>query len=114
MLDAKYEVGIGGVKGATLVGRVAAVEESGRRWALVAFAAGERVPAGQLRGLGLHWGCAAKDGWGWEPPPRGWTSAPDASYEAGTADWRQMTSLLQLVMLSSFALQYYKHKHTHN
>lgn len=84
MLDAKYETGIGGVKGATLVGRVAAVEESGRRWALVAFAAGERVPAGRLRGLGLHWGCAAKDGWGWEPPPRGWTSAPDASYEAGT------------------------------
>ena len=59
------------------------MEEGGRRWALVSFAAGERVPVGQLRGLGLHWGCAAKDGWGWEPPPRGWTSAPDASYEAG-------------------------------
>lgn len=79
----KYEVGIGGIKGATLVGRVAAVEEGGKRWALVSFAVGERVPAGQLRGVGLHWGCAAKDGWGWEPPPRGWTSAPDESKEAG-------------------------------
>lgn len=68
---------------ATLVARVAAVQLGGKRYAVAAIAVGEAFPEGGLGGVALYWGCVRHEGAGWEPPPAGWHTVPDASYGAG-------------------------------
>ena len=88
------ELGIPSLPGATLVAHAAAVSVSGRPYALAALAvggpeggdaAGGAAAGGTraLTGLALHWGCAAREGEGWAPPPAGWHTVPDRSYAAG-------------------------------
>ena len=50
---------------------------------MAAMAAGEAFPEDALRGLAAHWGCVRHEGAGWEPPPPGWHTLPDASFGAG-------------------------------
>lgn len=68
---------------ATLVARVAAVQLHGKRYAAASLAVGEAFPEGAFADVALHWGCARHKGGGWEPPPAGWHTVPDASFGAG-------------------------------
>jgi hypothetical protein len=80
------ELGISGVHEGALVAHVAAVTVAGRHYGVVALAAGEKGRTdgeGGLKGLALHWGCAAHEGQGWAPPPAGWHTIPARSFSAG-------------------------------
>ncbi len=50
---------------------------------MAAMAVGEAFPEDALRGIAAHWGCVRHEGAGWEPPPPGWHTLPDASFGAG-------------------------------
>ena len=50
---------------------------------MAAMAASEGFPEGALSGITAHWGCVRREGAGWEPPPPGWHTLPDASFGAG-------------------------------
>lgn len=52
---AQEEAGLRGLPGGSLVAHTAAVTLDGRRFALLAIAAGEAFPAGRLAGAVLHW-----------------------------------------------------------
>ncbi|BDA43844.1 Alpha-glucan water dikinase, chloroplastic at C-terminar half [Coccomyxa sp. Obi] len=85
------EVAISGLKDCTLVVRVAAAVIGGRPYAVAALAAGgpeddsEGGPQVGLAGVTMHWGCVAREGDGWAPPPPGWHTIPDKSFSAGKA-----------------------------
>ena len=52
---AREEAGLRGLPGGSLVAHAAAATLDGRRFALLAIAAGEAFPAGSLAGAALHW-----------------------------------------------------------
>ncbi len=59
---------------------------------MAAMAASEGFPEGALRGITAHWGCVRREGAGWEPPPSGWHTLPDASFGAGVHDMEKTRS----------------------
>lgn len=82
---------ISGLQERTLVTHVAAASIGRRPYAVAALVAGgqEGGPQGDqqggLAGLTMHWGCVAREGDGWAPPPAGWHTIPDKSFAAGAA-----------------------------
>eukprot|EP00879_Flechtneria_rotunda_P032499 GHRR01035715.1.p1 GENE.GHRR01035715.1~~GHRR01035715.1.p1 ORF type:complete len:549 (+),score=218.69 GHRR01035715.1:830-2476(+) len=44
--------------------------------------------AAELRSPVLHWGCVHKPGSKWSPPPAGWSTWPDISYDARGGAWQ--------------------------
>ncbi|CAL8469831.1 g9373 [Coccomyxa elongata] len=90
-LASTSEVAISGMQKCTLVVRVAAALIGGRPYVVAALAAGgpeedaEGGPQVGLAGVTMHWGCVAREGDGWAPPPAGWHTIPDKSFSAGKA-----------------------------
>ena len=81
---AHEEIGISGISDATLVAHSSIASKEGREYIVTAIAIGEEIPAGDLEGTALHWGCAGARGPSWQPPPHGWHTLPPTSKPAGT------------------------------
>ncbi|KAL4425473.1 hypothetical protein ABPG75_009489 [Micractinium tetrahymenae] len=75
------------IPGGRMAYQVAAVDDDGQRYAVVAVAISNPFLVENLRSLIMHWGVAEGPGSGWTQPPKGWHSSPGVSTPAGDRAW---------------------------
>ncbi|PSC76234.1 Pyruvate phosphate dikinase,PEP pyruvate-binding [Micractinium conductrix] len=75
------------IPGGKIAYQLAAVEQDGERYAVVALAIASPFLFENLRSLVMHWGCTEGANAGWGQPPKGWHSSPSVSTPAGDRAW---------------------------